>query len=72
MSETQHSILGQTVTLAPCPFCGGDARPDGWPVDCIGCESCGASGPRARHQNRERQAFECVTSWNRRASERGQ
>lgn len=58
------------AALAPCPFCGGDARIDegmrGYP--CILCGTCGASSDYASTD----EVSEAIAAWNRRASLKGE
>lgn len=56
----------KTVTLLPCPFCGGEPVVHPW-YAIVNCKSCGATmrDRNAPHSNRE----EGIKLWNTRVRE---
>jgi len=62
-----------TVSLKPCPFCGGPARCEWYRVNVIktytpGCESCGF-WMYPEHWNEPWTELQAVEIWNRRVNE---
>ena len=58
------------IPLKPCPFCGGAARFDGWPPDCIACGADAAfvenTASSFDHEGQMRRAQAMAELWNRR------
>lgn len=76
VTKYEETVMSADLSLAPCPFCGGNTayvvdRDDGT-VECVYCPSCFAEGPpldyrfSGTHDEARRMA---VDAWNKRYKE---